>query len=222
MNHIILFLHVTTICVLTLAALRFGKEMMIAWLSLLVVAMNLFLLKQVTLFGLHVTSSDALGVGYLLGLNLIQEFFGKKEALKSVWISLFIACGFLLLSSIHLAYLPNNYDTTHVHFQSLLQPMPRIICASLFSFLVIQFIDLSFFGFLKVHFQGRFLTMRTTIALLLSQTIDTFLFSYLGLYGLVASVPHIICLSLAIKGIVILFSTPFIIFSKKVVDHVKV
>ena len=110
MNSIILVLHVTSVCVLTLFALRFGKELMIAWLSLLAVAMNLFVLKQITLFGLCVTSSDALAVGYLLGLNLIQEFFGGKTARKTVWISLFISASFVLLSQIHLAYTPNHYD----------------------------------------------------------------------------------------------------------------
>jgi uncharacterized integral membrane protein (TIGR00697 family) len=214
-------LHITTVCSLTLVALRCGKEMMIAWLSLLVIIMNLFLLKQVTLFGLNVTTSDALGIGYLLGLNLIQEFFGRKEARRAVWISLFIACSFLLLSSIHLIYLPNKYDSAHLHFQSILQPMPRIVFASLFSFLVIQWIDLAFFGFLKERFKGRYLTIRTTTTLFLSQILDTLLFSYLGLYGLVASVPHIICLCLLIKGIVILFSAPFITFSKRIY-HVNV
>ena len=74
MNFLVLCLHITTICALTILAMRFGKEVMIAWLSMLVVAMNLFVLKQITLFGLCVTSSDALGVGYLLGLNLIIKY----------------------------------------------------------------------------------------------------------------------------------------------------
>jgi uncharacterized integral membrane protein (TIGR00697 family) len=118
MNSVILALHVAIVCGLSLFALRFGKELLISWLSLLAVAMNLFVLKQITLFGLSVTSSDALGVGYLLGLNLIQEFFGRKTARQTVWISLFIASGFVLLSQIHLAYAPNRYDLAQSHFFS--------------------------------------------------------------------------------------------------------
>lgn len=222
MNQLILLFHITTVCSLTLLALRFGKEAMIAWLCLLAVSMNLFVLQQVTIFGLDVTSSDALGVGYLLGLNLVQEFFDKNSAHKTVWLSLFIGCAFLLLSFIHLSYQPNGYDQAAPHFHSLLKPMPRILFASLFSFLLVQLIDLSVLTFLKEKFKGKFLTFRTTIALLLSQAIDTVLFSYIGLYRLVESVLDIILLSFAIKVIVILLSAPFIAFSKKVHPHVKI
>jgi uncharacterized integral membrane protein (TIGR00697 family) len=219
MNSVILALHVAIVCGLSLFALRFGKELLISWLSLLAVAMNLFVLKQITLFGLSVTSSDALGVGYLLGLNLIQEFFGRKTARQTVWISLFIASGFVLLSQIHLAYAPNRYDLAQSHFTFLFTPMPRLIFASLFSFLAVQLIDLSFFGFLREKTSGKYLTGRITLALILSQTLDTLLFSFLGLYGIVAHISHIILFSLAIKGVVILLSTPFIYLSKRVVKH---
>ena len=222
MNSIILCLHITIICGLTLFALRCGREFMIAWLCLLAIAMNLFVLKQINLFGLSVTSSDALAVGYLLGLNLIQEFFGQKSARKCVWISLFTSCGFVLLSQMHLLYLPNSYDLAHGHFVALLNPLPRIIFASLFSFLLVQFFDLTFFAFLRKKTAGRYLPARTAIALIFSQTLDTLLFSYLGLYGLVASLDHIIVLSLAVKGIVIFLSTPFVTLAKKAVRNAEV
>lgn len=192
---------------------------MIAWLALLSIAMNLFVLKQITLFGLSVTSSDALAVGYLLGLNLIQEFFGSKSARQTIWISLFISISFVLLSQIHLAYAPNQYDVTQAHFSSLLTPMPRIIIASLITSLIVQLIDLSFFGFLRKKTEGRYLTGRITLALILSQSLDTVLFSFLGLYGIVENTLHIMILSLTIKGVVILFSTPFVFLSKRVVRH---
>ncbi|MCC5832623.1 MAG: queuosine precursor transporter [Chlamydiales bacterium] len=219
MNSLILAFHVTAVCGLSLFALRFGKELMIAWLSLLAVAMNLFVLKQVTLFGLSVTASDALGVGYLLGLNLIQEFFGQKTARRSVWISLFISASFVLLSQIHLAYTPNRYDLAQSHFLFLFTPLARLILASLFSFLVVQLVDLAFFRFLRKKMSGKYLTLRTTLALVLSQTLDTLLFSFLGLYRLVPHIGDIILFSLVVKGVVILFSTPFVYLSKQVAGH---
>ncbi len=222
MNSLILCLHVTLICSLTLGALRLGKEAMIAWLCLLAIAMNLFVLKQINLFGLNVTSSDALGVGYLLGLNLIQEYFGRAYARKTIFISLFIACAFLILSQIHLLYVPNRFDEAHSHFVFLLNPMLRILAASLFSFLVVQLVDVSFFAFLRTQTGGKYLAMRTMAALLLAQTLDTLLFSFLGLYGNVASVIDIVFLSLAIKALVICLSTPFVTLSKKMVAHASV
>ena len=219
MNSLILCLHVTLICSLTLGALRLGKEAMLAWLCLLAVAMNLFVLKQINLFGLNVTASDALGVGYLLGLNLTQEYFGRPYARRTIGITLFIACAFLILSQIHLLYVPNHFDMAQSHFVFLFRPMLRILAASLFSFLVVQCVDLSFFAFLRRQTGDQYLTMRTMAALLMAQTLDTLLFSFLGLYGDVASVTDIIFLSLGIKVIVIVLSAPFVTLSKKMVAH---
>lgn len=221
MNSIIFCLHVTAICTLTLLALRFGLGVMTAWLSLLAVAMNLFALKQITLFSLNVTSADALSVGYLLGLNLIQEYFGRKMAKKTIWISLFIAGSFLILSSIHLLYTPAGVDWAQPHFAALLTPVPRLICASLLSFWIVQLFDLSLFSFLRKKTQGKYFAARTVLSLVASQILDTVLFSYLGLYGLVDSIGHILLFSLAVKLAVILISTPFVAISKKVV-HVQV
>ncbi len=190
-----------------------------AWLSLLAVAMNLFVLKQISLFGLNVTACDALAVGYLLGLNLIQEFFGRQQAQKMTWLSFFISAGFLFLSQIHLAYQPNRFDHSQNHFAFVLQPVVRIFLASLFSFLCIQFIDIAFFSFLRKKFQGQFLTLRTTLSLILSQTLDTVLFSFLALSGVVPSLKEIILFSLLVKGCVILLSSPFVAFSKKVARY---
>lgn len=214
MNTIIFILHIAVICTLTLMALRCSLELMIAWISLLTITMNLFVMKQITLFGLDVTSSDALAIGYLLGLNLIQEFFGKKMAQRSVAISFFISLSFVILSYIHISYTPNEYDTSQTHFILLLRQVPRIFIASLISFLVVQCIDINFFGFLRKKTNGRFLVGRTVLSLLLSQTLDTFLFSFLGLYGIVNNLGHIIFLSLAIKGSCIACAAPFVSLAK--------
>ncbi|MCC5832621.1 MAG: hypothetical protein JJU12_06220 [Chlamydiales bacterium] len=77
MNSLILAFDVTALCGLSLFALPFCKELIMARLFLLATALNLFVLKQVTLFGLYIAARDALGVGYLLGSNLIQEFCKK-------------------------------------------------------------------------------------------------------------------------------------------------
>jgi len=222
MNSLILSLHVITISAITLFALRFGKEVLTVWLCLLAIAMNLFVLKQINLFGLNVTASDALVVGYLLGLNLIQEYFGVQSARKCVWISFFAATSFLFLSQIHLFYLPNQFDLSQSHFQFLFQPMPRVILASFTSFLLVQFVDIAFFQFLRKKIGKKFLIGRATLALILSQAIDTVLFSYLGLYGLVASISSVILLSLCVKTVVIALSVPFILFTKKIIHYVQV
>lgn len=219
-NFFILTLHTSILTALTLFCFRLGKEFLIAFLSLLAILMNLFVLKQMTLFGLDITCSDALAVGYLLGLNLIQEFFGRESARKMIWISFCTSIIFLLLSQIHLLYIPSTLDRTHLHYKTLLNPQMRLICASLASFLIIQFLDLRLFAYLRTRFNHKAFPLRSGITLLASETLDTLLFSTLGLAGMVTSLSSIILFSLLAKTLVIFLSLPFLTLAKRI--HVQV
>jgi uncharacterized PurR-regulated membrane protein YhhQ (DUF165 family) len=56
---------------------------------------------------------------------------------------------------------------------------------------------------------GRNLPLRVGVSLFISQTIDTVLFSFAGLYGIVASVLAVMIVSLPIKFLSIACSAPF-------------
>lgn len=211
-NILILLLYVSVVSLLSLGMLKLGKEASLVWLSIMGISMNLFVLKEVTLFGLHVTSSEALVIGYLLTLNLIQEFYGLKWAKKAVKITFLSLLAFLLISRCHLLYRGSGPS-----YEAILNPLPRLFIASITTFLIVQLLDLSFFAYLREKTQGRFLLFRTTSTLFLSQIIDTILFTFLGLWGLVQSPFHIILFSICIKGIIILLQAPFIAFSKRVI-----
>ena len=208
-NFLVLCIQVLIVCSISLIALRIGEKALNAWLCVVAISMNLFVIKQIKLCGLDVTATDALAVGYVLGLNLIQEYYGRRAAQWHVAISFLCSVGFVGLSYIHLWYIPNQFDTTHAHYAILLDPLPRLLFASLTSFIVIQFLDISLFAYLREKFSKRFLGIRTAISLLASQTLDTFLFRFLGLYGLVHNLWHIIILSLIIKGLIITLCAPF-------------
>jgi uncharacterized integral membrane protein (TIGR00697 family) len=218
MNFLILIVHIIITGSLTLFFLRLGKEAACAFVAMLALVANLFVSKQITLFGLNITCSDALAVGYLLGSNLIQEFFGLECAKKTIWISFSLSVAFVIFSCLHLLYQPNIFDQSHTHFIAILKPLPRLTVASFFAFLVTQSIDLSLFSYLKKKMSGRFITFRVLFCTSIAHLLDTVLFSFAGLYGVVASVTAVILVSFAIKLLVILLTTPFIVFSKKVVS----
>lgn len=216
-NFLILLLQIFGISVFTLSALRIGEKALNAWLCLLAVAMNLFVTKQITLLGLEVTASDAMAVCYLLGLCLIQEYWGRWAARIHVVIAMLVCLGFIMLSHVHLLYTPNRFDVMEPHFIALLNPLPRLVLASLASFLAIQIVDIAFFQYLRSKWQGKWFTGRTGLCLVLSQVLDTILFSFLGLYGLVGNLMHVMIVSFIIKVTVIFFALPFVTFSKKMI-----
>lgn len=178
--------------------------------------MNLFVSKQISFFGLDVTATDALAVSYLLGFNLLQEFYGKKAARSHLLISFLVSIGFVGLSLFHLIYTPNSFDETQEAFLLILSPLPRIIGASIFTFIGVQAFDITFFSWLRKKFSGKKLALRLLVCLLVSQIIDTYLFSFLALYGIVGNVTHIIHVSLAFKFSVIVLCVPLATLSQKV------
>lgn len=216
LNELIFLSQSILIACATLGALRLGPQALIALICLQGVLSNLFVVKQIDLFGFHVTGADAFSVGMILGLNLLQEFYGQPMAKKTIWLNFFCLLFYTLVSQIHLLYLPSTFDCMHVHFFPLLTLMPRIAIASILVYLIVQYWDTWFYGKLKTKLTGRFFIARTWIAASISQLIDTVLFSFLGLYGIIEDVWHVIIISYLIKMVVIFIATPFLMVAKNI------
>lgn len=203
MNELIFFGQILLIVGCSLGAFRLGKEALSVWVSIQALIANLFVLKQITLFGLDVTASDAFAIGSLLGLNFLQEFYGREEANKATKICFFFMVFFVAASQLHLLYNPSPHDSTQNAFTTLLAPSPRIVFASMCVFFIVQQFDIRFFAFLKKSLPNVKFAWRAGIALVISQFLDTFFFSFAGLYGIVESVIDIFVMSFFIKLIVI-------------------
>ncbi len=212
MNEIIFIFHVVAVIAFGLGALKLGKEALIAWMAFQAVLANLFVIKQISFLSFEVTCSDVFIIGSTLGLNLLQEYFGKDSAKKAVWVCFFILTFFALMSQIHLFYLPSIHDTTQSAFSTILQPAPRLLLASIGVFFFVQQIDLRVYAKL-----AKFpLPLKNGISLVFSQLIDTILFSYFGLYGNVSEIFDVIIVSFLIKIIVIFCMTPFLVLTKRI------
>jgi len=201
---------------MSLFCLRLGEKALNSWLCLVAIAMNLFVIKQINVCTLEVTSTDALTIGYFLGLSLIQEYFGTQAARRHVFLSFACSFGFILLSLVQLLYEPNHLDMSHHQFAAILKPMPRIFIASIFSFLFIQLLDIAIFQKMRKRFSGKWFTGRVGISLIISQFLDTIIFSYLALYKLIPNLLDVMIFSLIIKFFVIVASLPFANLSHKV------
>jgi uncharacterized PurR-regulated membrane protein YhhQ (DUF165 family) len=77
LNESVFFLQVVLIIAFSLLALKRGSAALTTWITVQALLANLFVLKQITLFGLNVTASDGFAIGSLLGINLLQEYFSK-------------------------------------------------------------------------------------------------------------------------------------------------
>lgn len=223
MNELIFIIYVLIVSAAGLISLKIGKEALIAFICVQVILANLFVTKEISLFGFTATASDALAVGSVLAFNLLQEYYKKAEAQKTIWISFFCLLFYVTITFLHLTYIPAITDTSSAHFKALLCPMPRIVFASLFVYLIVQHIDCMLYEHLYNKFKNKHFIIRNYSSVAITQLLDTILFSFIGLYGIsegfsnISTIFNIITISYIIKLIVIAVATPFLALSKKIV-----
>lgn len=215
-NELLFIAHTIIISVSALIALYLGQAALVAFVCLQCVLANLFVIKQMTLFGLSATCADAFTVGAVLGLNLLQEYFGRAITRQCIWINFFLLLFYVIVSQIHLAYVPNIHDTMQSCFIPILGFMPRIVTASFVVYLIAQLADYALYGYLKQQLGDRYLLFRNYVSIALIQLLDTVLFSFLGLYGIIENVCQVIMVSYAIKLVAIGIASPFVLFSKRI------
>lgn len=213
MNEFIFIIHIICVLGFGLWAFRLGKEALISWVAIQTLLANLFVIKQISFLGFEVTCSDVFAIGCLMGLNLLQEYFDRESAKKAGWICFFSMLFFAVMAQFHLGYRPSTHDTTQSSFITILSTSPRLLVASLATFLIVQQVDLRLFRRLSSKLPS--FALRSGISIGLSQLLDTFLFSFLGLYGIVNSLFDIVLMSFLIKLAIIFLMTPFTTFAKR-------
>lgn len=203
MNEAIFILQVGAVVGSVIGAKRLGKEAVVTLAALLAVFANFFVLKQIYLLGWTVTCSDAFVIGHLMCLNLLQQVYGKESAQKTIVLSFSAMLIFALFSQIHLLFNPSSFDTAQGHYLALLGVAPRLLAASLATFYIVQRVDLLLFGKILNLMPKFSWKMRSAVSLVISQALDTLLFTLLGLYGVVEDWVSIFWMSFAVKCTVI-------------------
>lgn len=215
MNEYIFLIHLLTVLFFTILSLRLGRSALGMWVCIQALCANIFVLKQIELFGFQVTCSDVFAIGSLLGLNLIQEHYGSSKAQKIISHCFYFLIFFAILSQIHLLYTPSAYDATHKAYETILAPTPRLLFASLLTFFLTQKVDLYLYAKFKAFLPSYGFALRTFFSLLISQLLDTIFFTLIGLYGLVHSLCDMIFLSFLIKAFIITIFFPLTHLCKK-------
>ncbi len=208
-NLALLFLSTGFVVLFARYCSKHGKEALIALIAIQSVLANIFVLKQITLLGLNATASEVFVIGSIISLNFLQARHGAKAARQAVWIAFMSMFFFCVMSQIHLLYLPSSLDTQHEAYSALFSSAPRILFASLSVYFVVQHLSVILFSYGKKQLPGLPNTFLILSCLLLTQLLDTVLFGFLGLYGLVDKITEVMFISFSIKMLVILISMPF-------------
>lgn len=199
MNTFILAAHLVAIIVISFFVRRLGSVALTCFVVLQTILANLFVLKQINVCGFDATCSDVFSVGAMISLNMLQEDYDAKSSKQAVLLSFAFMLFFVTMSWIHLQYIPAEQDGTYEAYSAILGMTPRLMIASIVTTLISQGIDVKLFGLLKQLLPKRGLPLRSGLSALISQAVDTALFTFLGLYGFVANPVDIFLVSYVIK-----------------------
>lgn len=214
---ILLFLNFFTICIIY----KFlGKTGLFVYTVIATILTNIQVTVTLELFSMTVTLGNITYACSFLVTDILSEYHSKKDAKKAVvigFISMIIGTAFMFIVT-----LMTPDETGVKNFESIkniFSIQPRIIIASLISYLISQNIDINLFRFFKNKFPSRgFLWLRNTGSTLISQAIDNITFNFLAFLFVfpTKTILIIIISTYVLKTIISVLDTPFIYLVGKI------
>lgn len=210
---------------MTLAAYRlFGKAGLYCLSAIATVLANIEVLLLIDAFGMEQTLGNVLFAVTFLITDILSECEGKKEANRAVWIGIFSSLFFLLLSQSWLLYLPAGGDQVMPSLKGVFSNTPRMLVASLTVYAISQLVDVWLYHKWwaltekKCGDRKRFLWLRNNGSTLISQIVNTFLFTLFAFYGTydAATLFSIFLSSYVIFIFTSLLDTPVLYLARKI------
>ena len=196
----------------------FKKVGLFIWVAMATIIANIEATKCVDIFGLSLTLGNVVYSTVFLATDILSEMYSGKEARKAVGIGFFSMLLFTILTQIDLVFVPNSQDLVNESMHTIFGFMPRFCFASLVTYAISNTLDTYLYEFIKYKIpQDKFLWIRNNASTMISQLIDSVLFTIIA-FGGIYSWKVVIDLSIvtyAIKFIVAVLDTPFLYIAKK-------
>lgn len=207
----------------------FGKTGLYCMSAIATVLANIEVLILIEAFSMEQTLGNVLFAATFLITDILSECEGKKAANRAVWIGMFTSLFFLLLSQSWLLYIPSSGDTAMASIKGVFSNTPRMLIASFAVYAVSQMFDVwlyhKWWAFTEKKFgsKRKFLWIRNNGSTLISQIVNTLLFTLLAFYGTYdfKTLISIFVSSYVIYILTSLFDTPCVYIARKINDKRK-
>lgn len=178
-------------------------------------------------FGMEQTLGNVLFAATFLITDILSECEGKKEANKAVWLGIFSSIFFLLLTQSWLLYTPAKSNLELFSgIKTVFSNTPRMIISSLIVYAISQLFDVwlyhKWWDFTEKRCgnKRRFLWLRNNGSTLISQILNTLLFTLFAFWGVydAKTLVSIFISSYIIFIFTSLIDTPFVYLARKIHD----
>lgn len=202
----------------------FGKTGLYCWMVMATVAANIEVTMVVDAFGMEQTLGNVLFASTFLATDILSETAGRKAANKAVYISIATSISFIVISQSWMLYTPNASDVAHEPITRVFANTPRIMLASIVVYAIVQLFDVFAYHFIwekttkLTNDSSRFLWLRNNLATMLSQLINTVLYTYAAFWGMYSgeTIVNIIVSSLIIFVFTSLLDTPAVYIARRI------
>ena len=167
----------------------FNVQGLYCWTVLATISANIEVLILVDAFGMEQTLGNILFASTFLVTDILSEIAGRKEATKAVNIGIITSLMFIIISQSWLLYTPNANDWAFPHIQAIFSNTPRVMLAGLIVYAIVQRFDVWLYHRWwqwsdKLSGDSRrFLWLRNNGSTLISQLLNTLLFTFGAFWG---------------------------------------
>ena len=184
---VFLFEFFTLFALLIVMAYLFREIGLYVFITVVMIAANIQVLKSVE----YTFYSEPIALGKMaicftfLVSNVLAECFGRKSAYKGILLCFFANFSLIVLMLITIGYPPITFGNSvnfHEHLRVIFTPAPGVFFASVISFMISHFMDISAFLQLKNYFKDKYLWFRAFCSNALASLVDNITFYTLALY----------------------------------------
>ena len=205
-------------------AYRFlGKTGLYCWTVFATLTANIEVLLVVDAFGMEQTLGNILFASTFIVTDILSETEGKKAANKAVIIGILTSFIFILISQLWLLYTPNQNDWAYFPISQVFKNTPRLMLSSFGVYAIVQAFDVFAYHAIwakttaKFGNSKKFLWLRNNGSTLLSQLLNSFLYTFAAFYGMypIKTVLNIVFSSFAIFTVTSILDTPVVYAARK-------
>lgn len=199
-----------------------GRTGLYVWTAIATISANIEVLILVDAFGMEQTLGNILFASTFLATDILSEVEGKKYANKAVKVGVLTSIAFILISQSWFLYKPSEYDWAMSSISEIFSNTPRLMIVGIVVYAVAQMFDVWFYHYIWTKTEQKFndtkkgLWIRNNLSTLVSQLINTVLFTFLAFIGVfdTATLISIMIASYIIFVVTSLVDTPMLYLAR--------
>lgn len=190
-NEVLLIINIIVIFGVTVLFFRFwGSKGLYLWTVIATITANIEVLILIKAFGMEQTLGNILFASTFLCTDIASEVYGKRTANSIVNVGIVTGCVFMLITQAWFLYTPSENDIIFEHMKTVFSSTPRLILVGLLVYGICQKFDVwiyeKWWNITEKKFgnKKKYLWIRNNGSTLISQLLNTVLFTMGAFYGL--------------------------------------